>query len=220
MKKLLLTVLVTGFCTGTALAEVDLTDEKSKRSYALGLMLADRVTSRYGDLDYDALIEAIRTQHEGKEAAMNLQDAESTLQTYEKKAMAEKSAKSKAEGLAYLENNKKREGVKVTESGLQYEVLVEGTGPKPSASDSVSVHYAGTLISGKEFDSSIKRGSPAEFKLGGVIAGWTEGLQLMNTGSKFKFTIPSELAYGDRGAGADIGPGETLIFEVELLEIK
>jgi len=124
------------------------------------------------------------------------------------------------DGAKYLEENKARDGVKVTDSGLQYEVITEGEGAKPTAEDTVSVHYAGTLIDGTEFDSSIARGQPAEFPLNGVIPGWTEGLQLMNTGSKYRFVIPSELAYGDSGAGQAIGPGATLVFEVELLEIK
>ena len=108
----------------------------------------------------------------------------------------------------------------VTESGLQYEVLTAAEGAQPTIDDTVSVHYAGTLIDGTEFDSSIARGEPASFPLKGVIPGWTEGLQLMNVGSKFRFVIPSDLAYGDRGAGQAIGPGATLVFEVELLEIK
>ena len=125
-----------------------------------------------------------------------------------------------AAGAKYLEENKKREGVKVTESGLQYEVLTAGSGPKPAASDTVSVHYHGTLLDGTVFDSSVERGVPAEFAVGGVIPGWTEALQLMPTGSKWKVVIPSELAYGPRGAGRDIGPHATLVFEVELLDIK
>lgn len=220
MKKLFLSLMVAGFCSGTAVAEVDLTNDTEKLSYSLGLMIGDRVTKRYGDLNYDALLEGIQKQHEGAETAMTLEEAQATLQAHEQKAAAESSMAAKAEGDAYLAANKARDGVKVTESGLQYEVMVEGDGPKPAVTDKVSVHYVGTLIDGTEFDSSIARGTPAEFGLQGVIPGWTEGLQLMNTGSKYRFVIPSDLGYGDRGAGADIGPGSTLIFEVELLEIK
>ncbi len=220
MKKLLLTLMVAGFCSGTAVAEVDLTNENAQLSYSLGLMIGDRVTKRYGDLNYDALLEGIQQQHGGEETALTLEEAQTILQEFEQKSAADNSAKAQAEGAAYLETNKARDGVKVTESGLQYEVLAEGDGPKPAVTDQVSVHYVGTLIDGTEFDSSVARGTPAEFGLSGVIPGWTEGLQLMNTGSKYRFVIPSDLAYGERGAGADIGPGSTLIFEVELLEIK
>ena len=123
-----------------------------------------------------------------------------------------------AAGATYLAQNAEKEGVTVTESGLQYEVMVEGTGAKPAATDIVKVHYKGTLIDGTEFDSSYSRGEPAEFPLNRVIPGWTEGVQLMSEGSKFKFVIPSELAYGERATGS-ITPNSTLIFEVELLEI-
>ena len=122
-------------------------------------------------------------------------------------------------GAAFLAANKSKPGVTTLPSGLQYKVLTAGTGPKPTASDTVTVNYRGTLISGKEFDSSYKRGQPATFPVGGVIKGWTEALQLMPVGSKWQLFIPADLAYGDRGAGGDIGPGETLIFEVELLSI-
>ena len=124
-----------------------------------------------------------------------------------------------ADNKAFLEENKKAKGVVVTESGLQYEVLTEGTGAKPTAASSVRVHYTGSLIDGTVFDSSVKRGTPAEFPVGGVIKGWTEALQLMTVGSKWRLTIPQELAYGERGAGASIPPFATLIFEVELLDI-
>lgn len=220
MKKLLLTLVVAGFCSGNAMAEVDLDNETEKLSYSLGLMIGDRVTQRYGELNFDALLEGIKQQHEGAETSLDITQAQTILQEYEQKAATEGAAKAKAEGDAFLAENKAREGVMVTESGLQYEVLVEGDGPKPVVSDTVSVHYVGTLMDGKEFDSSIARGTPAEFGLGGVIPGWTEGLQLMNVGSKYRFVIPSDLGYGERGAGADIGPGATLVFEVELLEIK
>jgi len=202
------------------IAEVDLNDDDARKSYSLGLMIGDRITQRYGDLNYDALLEGIRTQHEGMEAKISLQDAQTALQEYEQKAQQAQIAEATMAGEKYRMENSERDGVTVTESGLQYEVITEGSGEKPTASNTVSVHYVGTLLNGKEFDSSIARGQPAEFGLGGVIKGWTEGLQLMNVGSKYRFVIPPELAYGERGAGGDIGPGETLIFEVELLEIK
>ncbi|MGZ8136561.1 MAG: FKBP-type peptidyl-prolyl cis-trans isomerase [Methylococcaceae bacterium] len=127
----------------------------------------------------------------------------------------------KAAGLAFLAKNATNTNVKTTPSGLQYEILSKGTGTKsPSATDYVTVHYKGTTINGNEFDSSYKRGEPAEFPLNGVIPGWTEGVQLMTEGAKYRFYIPSELAYGERGAGRDIGPNETLIFDVELIKIQ
>jgi FKBP-type peptidyl-prolyl cis-trans isomerase len=123
-------------------------------------------------------------------------------------------------GASYLAENARKEGVMVTDSGLQYSVMTQGDGAKPLATDQVTVHYRGTLIDGTEFDSSYSRGEPASFGLNQVIPGWTEGVQLMNVGSKYLFVIPSELGYGERGAGGAIGPHETLIFEVELIEIK
>lgn len=125
-----------------------------------------------------------------------------------------------AKGAKFLEDNAKKEGVVTTASGLQYLVLREGEGKSPKATDTVEVHYAGTLLDGREFDSSYKRKESIEFPLNRVIAGWTEGVQLMKEGAKFRFFIPSKLAYGPRGAGRDIGPNETLIFEVELIKVK
>ena len=134
--------------------------------------------------------------------------------------MGEKVAQENLEaGNAFLEKNKSREGVTTTASGLQYEVITEGTGPKPTAEDMVKVHYHGTLIDGSVFDSSVDRGEPAVFQLDQVIPGWTEGLQLMNTGAKYRFTVPPELAYGEQGAGP-IGANAVLVFEVELLGIE
>ena len=124
------------------------------------------------------------------------------------------------DGQAYLKANATKEGVHTTASGLQYKVLKEGTGKSPKATDTVQVNYRGTLLNGKEFDSSYKRGEPIEFPLNHVIPGWTEGVQLMKEGAKYQFVIPSNLAYGRRGAGGDIGPDETLIFEVELLKVR
>jgi FKBP-type peptidyl-prolyl cis-trans isomerase len=139
------------------------------------------------------------------------------------KAQAESQKKgegNKVKGEKFLAENKNAKGVTTTASGLQYSVIKEGTGPKPTASSTVKVHYTGKLLDGTTFDSSVDRGEPVEFPLNGVIPGWTEGLQLMNKGAKYKLYIPANLAYGDRGAGNAIGPNETLIFEVELLEIK
>jgi FKBP-type peptidyl-prolyl cis-trans isomerase len=194
------------------------TDE-AKVSYALGMMIGENIKP-FSDLDFDVLLQGLKAQKTGEATQMNIQEAQAALQAHQQKAATEATAAAAIEGQAYLESNKAREGVMVTESGLQYEVLTAAEGAKPSIDDTVSVHYAGTLIDGTEFDSSITRGEPASFPLKGVIPGWTEGLQLMNLGSKYRFVIPSDLAYGDRGAGEKIGPGATLVFEVELLEIK
>ena len=151
-----------------------------------------------------------------------MQAFEGMMQAKAAEAQAMRAAnagKKKEDGIKFLAENGKKKGVTTTASGLQYEVLKEGTGPKPLATDQVNVHYHGTLIDGKVFDSSVERGEPITFPLQGVIKGWTEGVQLMPVGSKWRFTIPSDLAYGDQGAGEDIGPGETLIFDVELLGI-
>jgi len=220
MKKLLLAALVAGaFATSAIAQEVDLSTDPAKLSYSLGLMVGERITKRYGDIDYDTLLAGLKAAHEGADTAMSMEEARTVLETYEKKAAAEASSAAIAKGEAFLAENKAKDGVEVTESGLQYEVITAAEGAKPSVEDTVSVHYVGTLINGDEFDSSVARGQPAEFPLGQVIKGWTEGLQLMNVGSKYRFVIPADLAYGERGSGA-IGPNETLIFEVELLEIK
>jgi len=150
---------------------------------------------------------------------MTAEEARGAVQAYQRRVEEEKAAAAKEAGKAYLDENAKRDGVKVTDTGLQYEVLSEGDGDKPGIDSTVKVHYVGTLEDGTEFDSSVARGEPAEFPLKGVIPGWTEGLQLMSVGSKYRFVIPSDIAYGDRGAGPKIGPGATLIFDVELLEI-
>jgi len=221
MKIQLLAVALVGALSTSAFAETKLESDKDNLSYGLGMIIGERVLKNYGELDYDILLEAMKAQNEGTETLMTVEEAQNIMQAQQMKAAEEKANAAKAEGEKFLAENAERDGVSSTESGLQYEVLTAADdGEKPSIDDTVTVHYAGTLIDGTEFDSSIARGEPASFPLKGVIPGWTEGLQLMNVGSKFRFVIPSDLAYGDRGAGQNIGPGETLVFEVELLEIQ
>ena len=174
-----------------------------------------------GKANVDALIAGFITALKGDSAALKMtpEAAQAYLQTYFTEAQARDSKKIKEEGEAFLAENKTKSGVLTTESGLQYQVVTEGKGAKPTAADKVKVHYTGTLLDGTKFDSSVDRGEPAEFGVGQVIKGWTEGLQIMPVGSKYIFWIPAELAYGEQGAGADIKPGSTLKFEVELLDI-
>lgn len=173
-----------------------------------------KTPEKFANADVEAAMDAFNKVMQAKQ--------EARVKADEAREMAERAAGAagaKAAGAKFLAENGKKKGVTTTASGLQYEVMKEGSGPKPAATDQVKVHYHGTLTNGKVFDSSVERGEPITFPLQGVIKGWTEGVQLMPTGSKFRFFIPSELAYGDTGAGDDIGPGETLIFEVELLGI-
>jgi FKBP-type peptidyl-prolyl cis-trans isomerase len=174
------------------------------------------------DINPDVMMAGIKDAIAGKPQLT--QDQVKDVMTQFEKDMEQKQKaageKNKADGTKFLEDNKKKEGVKTTASGLEYKVLKEGTGAQPKATDMVTVNYRGTLIDGTEFDSSYKRGQPATFPLNGVIKGWTEGLQLMKAGSKYQFFVPSNLAYGERAVGGDIAPNATLIFEVELLEVK
>ncbi|HFD12700.1 MAG TPA: FKBP-type peptidyl-prolyl cis-trans isomerase [Crenotrichaceae bacterium] len=201
-------------------ADLKLETDRDKLSYSLGMMIAERVAKPYKDINYEVLLEGLKAQHTGQETLLKQQDANMIISDYHTQLIKQRSSKAKLAGDQYLAENAKKQGVTVTKSGLQYEVLKAGDGPKPKATDTVSVHYVGTLLDGTEFDSSVKRGTPSTFPLNRVIPGWTEGVQLMNVGSKYRFVIPSDLAYGTRGAGGKIGPGETLIFEIELLEIK
>ena len=224
MKKTLIAACVASvIMTGSVMAETADTKqmtEDERLSYSLGMLIGDRILKEYTeDINYYIMLEGIRAQHKGEPTVLTMDEAHASMQASEDRALATAAEGAITAGKAYLEENKAREGVSVTESGLQYEVMAEAEGDKPVATDIVKVHYKGTLLDGTTFDSSYERGQPAEFGLNQVIPGWTEGVQLMNVGSKYRFVIPSELAYGTRGAGASIGPSETLIFEVELIEI-
>lgn len=170
-------------------------------------------------LNYTALVEALKATFAGSPAKLNEMQAQEAIKHAFDAASKSKFAGNIKEGADYLAANKAKAGVKTTSTGLQYQVLTLGTGAKPAATDTVLVHYKGTLINGKQFDSSYDRNEPISFPLGNVIKGWTEGVQLMPEGSKYRFTIPYQLAYGERGAGQDIPPYSTLIFDVELLKV-
>ena len=199
-----------------------LKDLKDKASYSIGVDIGMNFKKQNMDLNADALAAGAKDALNGKPQVSPNEVRE--IMTQWQKEFGEKqkvmATKNQADGEKYLVENKKKEGVKTTASGLQYKSLKEGAGPQPKASDTVTVNYRGTLIDGTEFDSSYKRGEPATFPLNGVIKGWTEGLQLMKKGSKFQFVIPPNLAYGERAVGADIGPNSTLVFDVELLDVK
>ena len=222
MKKTLVAACVAALMTtSTVMADsTKLTSDDDRLSYSLGMLIGERILKQYSEnINYFVMLEGIRAAHKGEPTAMTMEEAQASMQASEERAITANVAKAKESGAAYMAENAKKEGVKTTESGIQYEVLTAGTGDSPKATDQVRVHYVGQLTDGTTFDSSVDRGEPAEFGLNQVIPGWTEGVQLMNKGSKFRFVIPSELAYGDQGAGASIGPGETLVFEVELLDI-
>ena len=196
------------------------TNELDKVSYSLGLSIASNlISSGIKTINAEAFNDAMHTVFAGQMPEIMPDEANNILQTYFDKLQQEKDKEAKEAGQKFLEENKGKEGVVALPSGLQYKILVAGNGPKPQASDTVKCHYEGRLINGTVFDSSIRRGEPAEFPVGGVIAGWVEALQLMPVGSKWQLYIPSELAYGAHGAGQSIGPNETLIFDVELLAI-
>jgi FKBP-type peptidyl-prolyl cis-trans isomerase len=206
---------------------LSLKTQKDKFSYALGMNLGKNLHQQAVAVDPNILARGLKDALTGgktlltdDEARAALTVAQAEVRAKQQEKMQQAGAENKKEGETFLAANKAKDGVVTLPSGLQYKILTAGTGPKPTASDTVVCNYRGTLINGTEFDSSYKRGQPATFPVGGVIKGWTEALQLMPVGSKWQLFIPADLAYGDRGAGADIGPGATLIFEVELLSIQ
>ena len=192
----------------------------NKISYALGLGIGQQLKSmNIEDFSIEDFTKSISDVMTGKETAISSREAQAMLNEYFQKKEKEQAQTAIAEGKVYLEQNAKRDGVTQTKSGLQYEVLTEGTGKSPKATDTVRCHYEGRLLDGTVFDSSYKRGEPADFGLNQVIPGWTEGVQLMKEGAKFRFHIPYLLAYGERGAGSQIPPYSTLIFDVELIKV-
>jgi FKBP-type peptidyl-prolyl cis-trans isomerase FklB len=214
----------------TAAAAPAFTTKKQKFSYALGMNigtgLGNNLKKQSVEVDPILVSQGLKDAMAGGKTRLTQEEAQAVLtevqnevRKEQQEKMQEASAKNKTEGEAFLAANKSKDGVVTLPDGLQYKILTAGTGPKPTASDSVVCNYRGTLINGTEFDSSYKRGQPATFGVDKVIKGWTEALQLMPVGSKWQLVIPSSLAYGERGAGADIGPDSTLIFEVELISI-
>jgi FKBP-type peptidyl-prolyl cis-trans isomerase FklB len=200
---------------------LDTTNIHDKASYGLGMLLGSNLKTQGGDsINVDLFIAAVKDVFQGKKLKMEQQEAMATVQEYMTRAMEAKNEKAKQAGVAFLNENKAKEGIKTTASGLQYKVLTTGKGKAPVATDKVTVHYIGKLTDGTVFDSSVDRGEPATFGVNEVIPGWTEVLQLMHEGDKWMVFIPQELAYGAQGAGGTIPPFSTLIFEVELIKVN
>jgi FKBP-type peptidyl-prolyl cis-trans isomerase len=193
--------------------------EKSRSSYAFGMIIGSEFTNSGLEIDYHSFIEGLKDVMENRTAKFSRDEAIEIVENSFQKAQTLRNEESRIKEMLFLSENGQRPGVITTASGLQYEILSEGKGVKPDAKDVVRVHYEGSFINGEVFDSSYTRGEPAEFPLNGVISGWSEGLQLMDTGSKYRLYIPSALAYGEMGAGAIIPPYSPLIFSIELLDI-
>ena len=231
MKKLLFPALAAGLSAGTLTAvepkSAAPASEQDKVSYIIGYNIGSGMARDGIKITSKEFLAGLEAALAKKPSKISPQDAQATMQAFQQKMMAQQQAKQSAagaeqqkEGVAFLAANKKKKGVKTTASGLQYKIIKAGTGRTPKATDKVTTHYRGTLINGNEFDSSYKRGQPATFPVNGVIKGWIEALQLMKEGGKWQLYIPSDLAYGARGAGANIPPHSTLIFEIELLKIE
>jgi FKBP-type peptidyl-prolyl cis-trans isomerase len=196
------------------------TDKASEDpSFAFGIAIGNSIKQTAVKVNYDSFLKGVKEAMEKKDPSMKVEEAQAIIQKAIGDATAKKAQDNLAEGKKFLEDNGKKSGIVTTASGLQYQVIKEGTGATPKPTDTVRVDYVGTLLDGSTFDSSVARGQPAEFALNQVIPGWTEAIQLMKVGGKSKFFIPSNLAYGENGAGGVIAPNATLIFEVDLLEI-
>ena len=226
---MLLLMFVVGCAAEEAkvIPEVTLDTPKSRISYTIGVNIGQDFKTQKMDVDAEVLLMGLKDSLAGKELRLTDEEMVAEIQTFQEEMQAKMAAemekmvtKNQSEGEAFLVENAKKEGVVVTESGLQYKIIEVGDGDSPGAADVATVHYRGTLIDGTQFDSSYDRGQPATFPVGGVIAGWTEALQLMKPGAEWQLVIPAELAYGERGAGQDIGPNATLIFDVELVSVE
>jgi len=220
-----LTALVTACNEKEKVVKLD--TQTNKASYSIGLQFGSQISKIQDMVNQDAIILGFKDGLTETKSQLTTEEMQTVMQEFQKSMVEKQQAKQKematngkAEGEKFLVANKTKDGVITTASGLQYKILTAGTGASPAATDTVITHYTGTTIDGKVFDSSHKRNAPATFPVNGVIKGWTEALQLMKVGSKWQLFIPSELAYGDRGAGASIGPNQVLIFEIELLQIK
>jgi FKBP-type peptidyl-prolyl cis-trans isomerase FklB len=229
MNRLWLSVLLCALCATPVTAQnpraaksPQLETTRDKASYAIGLSIGQNMARQGLDLSANLLARGIADALQKRDPLLTPQQLQAAMQAFQREMTAKQDAKgvkNKADGEAFLAKNKKKKGVTTLESGLQFEVLKAGSGPRPKETDTVRTHYHGTLIDGTVFDSSLD-GEPATFGVGGVIAGWTEALQLMNVGSKWRLYVPSDLAYGETGYGGSIAPNTTLIFEVELLGIQ
>lgn len=212
-------------CSGDR--KVELKGQKEKVSYSIGMNIGANMAKDSLDLDFDALLQGIKdATADSAKRMMTMADMQKTMMTWQQEMQTKQMQKHRAageknrqDGEKFLAENKKEPGVVTLPSGLQYKVLTEGNGPKPGKDQTVTAHYVGTLINGQEFDNSVKRGQPAQFAVTGVIPGWTEALQLMKVGSKWRIFVPANLGYGDEGAGETIPPGSTLIFDIELLGV-
>ncbi|MEK6539816.1 MAG: FKBP-type peptidyl-prolyl cis-trans isomerase [Deltaproteobacteria bacterium] len=229
MKTLLTAILSIMLIAGYADAgdKTALKNEKDKVSYSIGTQIGNNFKNQSMDVDVDLLAKGIKDALSGGKLLMTEKEIKETITALQKDMMAKQAErmkvaaeKNRKEGEAFLSDNKKKEGVKTTPSGLQYKVIKDGNGPTPKMADTVAVNYRGTLINGTEFDSSYKREEPATFPVNSVIPGWTEAMQMMKVGSKWHLFVPANLAYGEQGAGPQIGPNSTLIFEVELTAIN
>ncbi len=225
-KSLVAAALITAMGIGSASAADALKTDKDKVSYMIGMDVGRGLVQIKDELDLNVVIQALKDEFAGSKTALTQEESQQVRQDFMQKLQTKRVAeekvaadKNKAEGEAFLTKNKSKSGIKTTASGLQYQVVKQGTGPKPKETDTVKVDYTGTKIDGTTFDSSVERGEPATFPLNGVIKGWTEGLQLMPVGSEYKLFIPADLAYGEN-APPSIGANATLIFDVKLISIE